>query len=401
MQRLVEILALQGGYNTTLVCVGAALLGAAGGICGSFALLRKRSLVSDAASHATLPGVVLAFMAGVWLLGDGRHLSLLLLGAAASAGLGLLLVQWIRDHTRLPEDAAIATVLSVFYGLGMVLLSIAQTMRTGGQAGLEKFLLGSTAGMLISEAQLIALGALVVAGTALLFFKELGAICFDPDYARARGWNVAALDLLLLALMLAVVVVGLKTVGLVLVIAVLIIPPAAARFWTERLGRMVPIAAGIGALGSYLGAALSATAPDLPTGGLIVLTLAALFVVSLLLAPARGLLAAALARLRFRLLVAERQGLLAVAVGRGPAPGLQRRVLRRRGFLDGSGTVTPAGLAAARRVARDQRLWDRYLARRPEEATALAAWSLAPIETVLPRELIRELEAGPTAEATA
>jgi manganese/zinc/iron transport system permease protein len=394
MERLVEILTLQGGYNTTVVCIGAALLGAAGGICGSFALLRGRSLVSDAASHATLPGVVLAFMAGVWLLGDGRQLWLLLVGAAASAGIGLLGVQWIRERTRLPEDAAIGTVLSVFYGLGMVLLSIAQTMRTGGQAGLEKFLLGATAGMLRSEAELIALGALVVAAMALLFFKELGLLCFDPDYARAEGWNVAALDLLLLALMLGVVVIGLKTVGLVLVVAILIIPPAAARFWTERLGRMVLLAALIGAGGSYLGAALSATAPDLPTGGLIVLTLAALFTLGLLLAPARGLLAAALARLRFRLVVAERQGLLALARGRAPAPGLQRLVLRRRGFLGAGGAATPAGRAAARAMAHDQRLWDRFLSERPEEAVALAGWALAPIGNVLPAARVRELEAA-------
>jgi manganese/zinc/iron transport system permease protein len=296
MQSLLSTLLLQGGWNTSLVCLGAASLGIAGGICGSFAMLRRRSLVSDAASHATLPGVVLAFLIGSWLVGNGRALPLLLAGAAVTAILAVLAVQWIKDHTRLPEDAAIASVLSVAYGIGMVLLSLAQGLPQGGQAGLEKFLLGSTAGMLLGEAQLIAACALGIAIVAALLFKELKLAAFDPEFAEAAGFPVRRLDLILMGLVLAVVVIGLKAVGLVLVVAVLVIPPGAARFWTERLGAMVAIAALVGGAGAYLGAAISATAPDLPTGGLIVLTLAALFTASALLGSARGLLTVALRR---------------------------------------------------------------------------------------------------------
>lgn len=301
MPDLLQVLALQGGWNTTVVCLGAAALGLAGGVCGSFAMLRRRSLVSDAASHATLPGVVVAFMLGTWLVGDGRALPILLAGAAVAAGLAVLAVQWIKDRTRLPEDTAIASVLSVAYGLGMVLLSVAQVMPQGGQAGLEKFLLGATAGMLASEAQLIAACALLVALVVGALFKELAVAAFDPEFAQATGHDVRRLDLLLMMLVLAVVVIGLKAVGLVLVIAVLVIPPAAARFCTERLRAMVLLAGGIGAAGAYLGAALSATAPDRPTGGLIVLTLAAIFTCCLLLGPARGLAAVALRRNRRRI----------------------------------------------------------------------------------------------------
>jgi manganese/zinc/iron transport system permease protein len=301
MKDLLAVLLLQGGWNTAVVCLGAACLGLAGGVCGSFAMLRRRSLVSDAASHATLPGVVLAFMLGTWLFGAGRSLPLLLTGAAIAAVLAVLAVQWIKDRTRLPEDTAIASVLSVAYGLGMVLLSIAQVMPQGGQAGLEKFLLGATAGMLAGEAQLIAACALAVVLAVAALFKELGLAAFDAEFAAATGHDVRRLDLLLMALVLAVVVIGLKAVGLVLVIAVLVIPPAAARFCTERLGPMVMLAGAIGAVGAYLGAALSATAPDRPTGGLIVLTLAAIFTLCLLLGPARGLAAMALRRNRRRI----------------------------------------------------------------------------------------------------
>ncbi|MGF1526131.1 MAG: metal ABC transporter permease [Candidatus Competibacterales bacterium] len=392
MNELWTLLTLQGGYNSAVVCSGAALLGAGGGVVGSFALLRKRAMVSDAVSHGTLPGVTAAFILGALFWGDGKQLSLLLLGAGVSAALSVVLVQAIARHTRLPEDAAIATVLSVFYGLGMVLLSAIQSMPTGGQAGLEDYLLGSTAGMLRSEAEFIGLAALTVTGIAVLFFKEFGLLCFDPAYAAARGWRVAALDLFMLSLMVAIVVIGLKTVGLVLIIAIVIIPPVAARLWTERLQAMVVIAAAIGATGGYLGAALSATAPRLPSGGVIVLTLAALFVVSLLVAPARGLLAATVRQLRTRWILAERQGLLALAVGQQPTTVLGKWLLRAKGHLAGAGRATAKGLACARRTRRDQVLWDRLWRDYPEEALRLEAFALVPIERALPADLVDHLE---------
>ncbi len=146
-------------------------------------------------AHATLPGVVLAFIVASTTLGGGRSLPVLLTGAAITAALAVLAVQWIKDRTRLPEDTAIASVLSVAYGLGMVLLSVAQTMPQGGQAGLEKFLLGATAGMLLSEAQLIAGCALLIALAAVLLFKELKLAAFDPGFAKAAGFSVRRLDM--------------------------------------------------------------------------------------------------------------------------------------------------------------------------------------------------------------
>ena len=143
-----QALLLQLGYNATLVMLGAAILGIAAGVTGTFLFLRKRALVSDAISHATLPGVGIAFILMVALGGEGRNLIGLLLGSAVSAWLGLLCVNWLTRRTRLAEDAAIGAVLSVFFGFGVVLLTVIQNMSSGRQAGLEGFLLGSTAGML-------------------------------------------------------------------------------------------------------------------------------------------------------------------------------------------------------------------------------------------------------------
>src|SRR6056297_2190863 len=156
LDQALSALLLQAGWNATLVALGAALLGAAAGGAGAFIFLRKRALVSDAVAHATLPGVALAFIVMVALGGDGRSLAGLLLGSAITAGIGLVTIQWIVARTRLTEDAAIGAVLGVFFGIGIVLLTVIQTMSSGRQAGLEDFLLGSTAGMLRQDALVIA-----------------------------------------------------------------------------------------------------------------------------------------------------------------------------------------------------------------------------------------------------
>ncbi len=387
-----SVLTLQAGYNTTIVLLGSALLGAGAGVIGVFVLLRRRALVSDAISHATLPGVALGFLAAIGLGLDGRSLPILLLGAAASGAVGVLAVQWIRDHTRLPEDAAIGTVLSVFFGAGIVLLSHIQTLNVAGQAGLEGFLIGQAAAMSRADAELIGAAAAVVTLLSLAFFKEFGLVCFDPDFAAARGWRIAHIDLLMLGLLLAIVTIGLKTVGLILIIALVIIPPVAARFWTERLGAMVAIAGVFGALSGYLGAGASALLPRLPAGGVIVLTAGGLFLASLLLAPARGLIAGGLRHLRFKAAVAERQGLIALARNQPVTDRFARIWLRLKALTGRDGQLTAAGRPAADAALRQQRLWDRYRVAYPADAIADLEWSLAPIESVLPADLVAELE---------
>ena len=171
----------------------------------------------------------------------------------------------IRDR-----DTAIGTVLSVFFGLGIVLLSHIQSLQAAGQAGLNSFLLGSTAGLTAGEAQLIGGASLIAILIALLLLKEFGAVAFNEEFAVAQGWRVAWLDLAMIGLLLAIVAIGLKTVGLVLIIALVIIPPAAAHFWTERLGRLVILAGAFGGLAGWIGGGLSALLPDMPAGAVIV-----------------------------------------------------------------------------------------------------------------------------------
>ncbi|WP_068080707.1 metal ABC transporter permease [Polycladidibacter stylochi] len=394
MQEFLSAILLSSGYNTALVCIGAAILGAASGAIGVFILLRKRSLVSDAVSHATLPGVVLAFILGEILWGYGRSLPFILAGAAFSSMLGVMAVDAIKTHTRLTEDTAIGTVLSTFFALGMVLLTIVQSMSIAGQAGLEGFLLGATSGMLFSEAVTIAVASMIVGIAIVLRMKEFTLLCFDENFAASSGYNVKWLDRSLLILLVSVVVIGLKTVGLVLIVALAIIPPVAARFWTERVPVLVGISATIGALGSYIGAAISSTAPSLPTGGIIVLILFFLFLVSLLLSPVRGVLAAYIRHRRFQKIVHTRQGLLTIANGQPILEPLTRKLMIKNSYMCGDGRVTDYGFSVAQKMARDQELWNRFKELDPEAAHSLQDWSLRPIEEVLPYDVVSELETG-------
>lgn len=392
MNALFDALILEAGYNAALVAIGAGLLGGAAGASGTFMFLRKRALVSDAVATSTLPGVALAFMAMVAFGGDGRNLGGLLIGAAVTAGVGLLLIEWIPRRTRLAEDAAIGAVLGVTYGIGIVLLTIVQTMSSGRQAGLESFLLGSTAGMLFQDAVIIAIGGALAVLATWLMRRPMTLVAFDSEYAAAAGYNVRHVDLVMMALVLAITVTGLKLVGLILIVAMLIIPPVTARFWTERAQNVVWIAGGVGAVSGYLGAALSASAPSLPTGPIIVLVAAAIFGVSLFFAPGRGILAAVIRHRRFQARVHRRQGLLALAAQHPIREAYTLRLLVREGLVRPDGVPTDSGRAQAAKIARDERRWD--VAREIHQDLGLTGRydGLTPIEEVFTADEISEFD---------
>lgn len=392
MSLFIEALLLQAGYNAALVAIGAALLGFAAGASGTFLFLRKRALVSDAVAHATLPGVGIAFILMVAMGGDGRNLAGLLFGSAITAGIGLLLIEWITRRTRLAEDAAIGAVLGSFFGLGIVLLTVIQTMSAGRQAGLESFLLGSTAGMLFQDAVVIAIGGSLAVLATWLSRRPMTLVAFDADYAAALGYDVRRIDLMMMGLILAVAVIGLKIVGLILIVAMLIIPPVAARFWTERSHRLIWIAGAAGGAAGYLGAALSASAPAMPTGPIIVLIAAVIFAVSLLFAPTRGVLAAILRQRRFQRRVHRRQGLLAIAHREAIREPYTLRLLAREGLIRPDGVPTHAGRAQAAKVLRDERRWD--IAREVHQDAGLTGRydGLTPIEEVFTADEIKDFD---------
>lgn len=295
-----DILGALRAYNTQVVVFGTAALGIACGLVGTFMLLRKRALMGDALSHATFPGLCLAFIVFQLAFSNGRSLPVLLGGAAVGGIVGVGGVLAIRGLTRIKEDAAMGIVLSTFFGFGTVLRDLAMRMDIGNAAGLDGFIYGKTASMVASDAWAIGIIAAGAALVVLLFYKELRLLCFDAGFARGLGRSVLWLDVLLMGLVTIVTVVGLQAVGLILVIAMLIIPPAAARFWTDRLGYTVVIASLLGAMSAVGGALISAVLDDMPSGAVIVLFAASIFALSVVFGTERGLAVTALRRAKMR-----------------------------------------------------------------------------------------------------
>jgi manganese/zinc/iron transport system permease protein len=414
-------------YNTRLVVLSTALLGMSSGLTGSFLLLRRRSLMGDALSHATLPGIAIAFWALVALGAGGKALPPLLAGAFLSGVAGIVAVLWIRKLPRIREDTALGIVLSVFYGAGVALLALVQQLPGASAAGLESFIYGKTASMLMSDFLLLAGLGVVVLLVLVLLFKELQLLAFDEAFAASCGWPVGLLDLLLLTLVCVVTVAGLQAVGLILIIAFLVIPPAAARMWTGQLRGLLIGAALIGGLCGWCGASLSALAPGLPAGALIVLTGAGIFIASAILGTERGLLLRMLRHSRLKRRI-ERQHLLRALYearersdgnGNGVPPSLKadavgfadllrmrswtppqlQRILRRaakEGLLEWTENngiqPTALGEGEAQRVTRNHRLWECYLIEYAEVAPSQVDRDADSVEHVLGEKLTRELE---------
>jgi manganese/zinc/iron transport system permease protein len=238
-----------------------------------------------------LPGVAGGFLLGAAFGVGERTIPLLMGGAILTAGIALLLLSRLSVRRDVGSDAASATILATFFAAGLVLLSIVQKLDTGGQAGLDGLLLGSAAGMLEAEAWMLGVVAFAALLVVAAFIKPLAAVAFDRDFAIASGLPVAGLDLVVTALALVLVVTGLRLVGVVLIVALLIVPAAAARFWSDDLRVILPLAGAIGASSAGVAVVLSTTLPSLPTGALITLIAAAFFTFGLVLGPAGGLIA--------------------------------------------------------------------------------------------------------------
>lgn len=422
-------------YNTRVVIAGTTLLGCAAGMIGSFTLLRKRALMGDALSHSTLPGIGLAFILATTFGGNGKSMLVLLSGATVTGLIGVGAILCIRNLTRLKEDTALGAVLSVFFGAGIALLSVSQRMKQGSAAGLESFIYGKTASMGATDMQLIGGAALICIVASLLLFKELKLLCFDEAFAGSRGLPVIRLDLALMTLVVIVTIVGLQAVGLILMIALLVIPAAAARFWTETMWKMFIISGGLGAASGMAGATVSALFSKLPSGAMIVLVCAVFFLVSMIFGSARGVLVRVLRRSRLNRTI-DRQHLLRAiyevlessqrlygvdanrsALGslrrvsqnvtvsieellskRSWSPARLNRVIRRCQhfelveYVDGQVGLTRVGMEEAARLTRQHRLWELYLITYADIAPSRVDRDADAIEHVLEPAVIARLE---------
>lgn len=392
------------------VTIGSALLGGAAGVVGAFAVLRRRSLVGDMLAHASLPGVCLAFM-----LTGSRDLLGLSLGALASGlaaiGLMTLVVRW----TRTKEDAAIGIMLSSFFGAGIVLLSAVTRSSIGGNStGLNSYLFGEPGNMVDSDLTLLGVVAVIAIAAVALVFKEFKLVAFDPDFARSQGWPTTALDLAMMAGVAIVTIVGLPIVGVILMAAMIIMPAATARLWTNRLHTLLILAGAIGVATGGVGVRISR---DLPAGPTIVLVGATLFVFSLLAAPERGIISRLWneTRLRFRigrehllrslyevnepnLPLVEPVSLDRLRAHRHAAPWMLRWLVdqaERRGLIDRTGgdvRLTSLGLRRAAEATKTHRMWEIYMMEFAGAAPDHVDRSADTVEHMLPEGLLVKLE---------
>ncbi len=308
MSALFESLWLQLQHpNTQWVLAGTLLLGAASGVLGSFVLLRKQSLIGDAMAHSALPGVCLAF-----LFTGQKSLPIFLLGAALAGLLGTWCIQLIPRLSKTKEDSAIGIVLSVFFGVGIILLTYIQQQGAGSQSGLDSFLFGQAASLVRQDIMLIAGISAVLLLLCVVFFKEFTLITFDLAFAKGLGMPVRFLNGLLACLIVCAVVIGLQTVGVILMAAMLITPAIAARYWTERLTGMMVIAAAAGGVSGVAGTLLSTTMKGMATGPLMILSATSIFLFSMICAPKRGLAAKAIRLIRLRRKTSREQVLLTI-----------------------------------------------------------------------------------------
>ena len=348
-------------------------------------------------------------------------------GATLAGLASVFCVNLIRRFSRINPDAILATVLGVFFGFGAVVFKVVQQMKTGGQAGLNSFILGSAATITPEDIRLIASAGLVVLVLCLLLFKEMKLLCFDEEFAVAEGWPVFVLDITLTTLGVAVTVIGLKSVG-ILMVALLITPPTAARFWTENLGRMVGIAAAIGGVSAVLGSLASALFDKLAGGPTIVLAGTMFFLISLLFGTEHGIVRrwlrhnrtqrrigrADLLRAMFEIIESRMNGATIQNVERLTTEAVEHadlvskrswtahRVnqLVNRGINEGivrmdterGWRLTQSGAREASRAVRNHRMWEMYLITHADIAPSHVDRDADSIEHVLEPELIEQLE---------
>lgn len=367
--------------NIRYVVVGSILMTVCSAVVGCFTFLRKRALIGDAVAHSVLPGVCLSF-----LLTGEKNPFVLLIGAFITGGLSIFLVEYITAKTKLKEDSAIGIVLSVFFGIGILLLTAIQHGGNANQSGLDSFLFGKAASILPEDLYSFGLVGVILLIGVFFFFKEFTLISFDRNFAEAIGLPVKMLEFILTSITVLAVVTGIQAVGVVLMAAMLITPAAAARYWTHNLTIMMLVAAIMGAVSGIFGAYISYLAPSMPTGPWIVMVISMIAIVSFTFAPVKGVFARVRKQIKNQKQITDENILkLFFQMGekdqdfftaRSITSLLERRSMRKdllknglarltdQGFLSktkDNWKFTEAGKVKGQRIARLHRLWELYL----------------------------------------
>lgn len=398
--------------NVRYVTFGSILLTASSALVGSFTFLNKKSLVGDAIAHAVLPGICLGFI----LAGTKNPLALIA-GAFITGWISLVLIEIITTKTRIKEDAAIGLVLSVFFGIGILMLTVIQKSGNAAQSGLDHFLFGKAAALVGEDLMAFTVVAVVMIILVYALFKEFSLLAFDKDYAISIGLPVRRIQLVLTSLIVLAVVIGIQAVGVVLMAAILITPAAAARYWTNNIRVMFLLASLFGAISGLSGAYISYTAPSMPTGPWIVIVISSIAFFSFFFAPSRGIFSRVFRQRKIRKTIQD-ENVLKILYQLGEENrnfmihrsvdeiirrrkfdrstlGTVLRRLERQGYLEQtsrSWCLTEAGKQRAQRVVKNHRLWELYLTTYMHIAPDHVHEDAETIEHLLTPELEQQLE---------
>ncbi len=281
-------------YVLLIVLIGTVLLGALAGSFGVFNVLKKQSLIGDALSHATLPGVVLSF-----ILFNNKSILILIFGAFVSTLLASLLINFIKKYSIIKSDAILALILSSFFGFGQVLLSKIRNDAGASQAGLDSFIFGQAAAMSPNDVTTILIVLLIVFVLIMLFWRHFKLYIFNKEYYHSLGFSMRFINSLLSLITIIIVIISIKSVGVILMSAILIAPAVSSRQWSNNLKTNVILSGIFGGISGFIGTLLSANISKLPTGPVIVITAALIVLISLFFAPKRGIIKTKLDSLKY------------------------------------------------------------------------------------------------------
>ncbi len=398
--------------NIKYVVFGTILLSISSAVVGCFTFIKKKSLVGDVISHAVLPGICISFLAS-----GSKDPFALIIGAFISGWLSILVMDAIIRNTKIKEDAATGLSLSVFFGIGILLMTYIQHSGNASQSGLDTFLFGKAAALVGNDLLAFSLIAVIVLAVVFFFYKEFKLISFDPQFAKTIGLPIRRLETILTSITVLAVVTGIQAVGVVLMAAMLITPAAASRFWTDELHRMIMLASVFGTLSGILGAFISYSAPSMPTGPWMVMILSIIALFSFFFAPNKGILIRQLKRFQIQRKLLEENLLKAFyrigensgdhfqAIGiddlrlvRNFSPiqltnGLKK--LSRHGYVSKDNDIwilSIEGYEKGKRITRLHRLWELYLTKYLSIAPDHVHEDADTIEHVITPELEARLE---------
>ncbi len=412
MQTLVDFFSFT-DPSVRWVVLGVVMMCASAALVGVFAFLRKRALIGDAVAHAILPGICLSF-----IITDSKAAWALLPGAFLTGWLSLVLIDYIIRHTKLQTDTAIALVLSVFYGVGIMLLTMIQNTSNATQSGLDKFLFGKAAAMVSEDVLVLLALSLLMVLVIFSLYRPLKLLAFNQEYAQSVGYPVRLLESILAGLTVLAVAIGVQVVGVVLMAALLITPAATARYWTNHLMAMLLLAAFFGAFSGLVGTFISYTYLRMPTGPWVVTVLSLIAVLSVLLGRKKGVLARWQQTWRNRRKMLE-ENLLKCLYHLGEAEQewqkmrtwaeiTQKRIftppqfrkawksLKHKQLITANESgiaLTHEGIKAGQRITKIHRLWELYLTKHLHLASDHVHEDAEAIEHIITPELEKELEA--------